>query len=173
MPKVVTGASTNLHFSITCESCGHQYETGMVLEVGKSLLDEMNPKFDIRKKLQNKYDRMLGGDFSETQAWFKCPECEYTQSWNVAGARLVQADKVGNIVGAVPALIVAGLVFKSMTGYGFNIGMLLGPIILGSIIFVVFAWVGRKLSHSLFFRNYNPNKDRAGGGSFLPQISLQ
>jgi len=174
MAKVVTGASIPVSFSITCESCGHKYEGKMVLEVGKNLLDEMNPKFDIRKKLQIKYDQMLGGDFSEMKTSFKCPECGYTQSWNVVGTQREQAENTGNIIGAVPALAVAVLVFTQMMGNGFNIGMLLGPVILASFVFVAFQWLGRKLSFAFVFSNIDPNKEYEKAGERIqPVISLQ
>jgi len=174
MAKVVTGASIPVSFSITCESCVHKYEGKMVLEIGKNLLDEMNPNFDVKKKLQNKYDQMLGGNFSEMKTSFKCPECGYTQSWNVVGSQREQAENTDNIIGAVPALAVAVLVFTQMMGNGFNIGMLLGPVILASFVFVAFQWLGRKLSFAFVFSNIDPNKEYEKAGERIqPVISLQ
>lgn len=156
MPKVETGASTSMNIDITCESCGKSYNATCPIEVSKTLLDEFNPRFDIREKLQQQISAIQAGRLDGIRTWHKCPQCDWTQSWNLNGARWTLAGKAGLAIGAVPAVLVLIATIR-MISADFNLGLLLVPIITTGLTWGIALWMAERLAF-MVLKNYDPNR---------------
>lgn len=164
MPRVVVASSTKVNISITCESCGHQYQRETVIGAEQTPIIDDLTGLDPKTKLQKKINRLFNNDFSVLPG-LKCPECGYIQSWNILGQQREASDSIAGIA----ALIIGGIIFIAFLSSGTNFfaALLLSLLIAGTLIFIF-----KPIFFPIVKLVYDPNKGKeAGTETIYPKIS--
>jgi hypothetical protein len=104
MVKVETERSIDLQVGVTCESCGHNYQGATRITASTNPLSGLRG-FSNQERIQKKIRRIQSGDFSVLDG-MRCPECGYTQSWNIPGAQRMLASIIGGAAGLLAAIAV-------------------------------------------------------------------
>ena len=164
MPRVVVASSTKVNVSITCESCGHQYQREPVIGAEQTpIVDDLtgqNPKTKMQKKL----NKLFNNDFSVLPC-LKCPECGYTQSWNIWGCQRDMSETVTSIV----AFVIGAIVFIASLASGANFFavLLLSLLLIGTLMFIL-----KPILFPLVRLVYDPNKGKkTASETIYPKIS--
>lgn len=164
MPRVEVERSIVVTAAITCESCGHQYQSNAIVKAEQSMFDPLTGNSDLKVKLHKKLSKFNQNDFSELTNC-KCPECEYTQSWNIKGSQKEMAEKIGWILGAVIGLAV----FISLLGVNNNF---LATIILSLLSTGVVGIISKPLLFPIVQLVYNPNNNKGSATETIyPKIT--
>ena len=152
MPKVIVSSSAKVNVSITCESCGHQYQRETVIGAEQTpIVDDLtgaNPKTKLQKKLSKLYNN----DFSVLPC-LKCPECGYTQSWNIRGCQRDMSENITSIVSVILGVIILIAFLTSKTN--FFAALLLSLLIIGTLMFIL-----KPILFPLVRLVYDPNKGK-------------
>lgn len=153
MPRVEVECSTTVNVAITCESCGHQYQRKTVVSAEQQpLLDPLTGNSDLRVKLQKKLSKFNQNDFSELPN-FKCPECGYTQSWNIKGSQKEIAENAGWILAGVIGLAI--FITSLINGTNFLAILLLSLLLVGLL-----GKIFKLILVPLVSLVHNPNKNK-------------
>jgi len=162
MPKVEVERNISVNVDITCESCGHQYQSKAVVRAEQSIWDPFTGNQDLRVKLQRKLAKFNVHDYSELSS-LKCPNCGYIQSWNIIGSQKEMAQTVATTIG-----VIAGIpAFISMVK-----GSFFGAIIIFGLTAGVVMMAGRVLLTPIMKLVYHPNrKKEAAAEPIFPTIT--
>lgn len=147
MPRVETERYIAVNVGITCESCGHAYQSKTTISAEQSMFDPFTGNSDLRVKLSKKLAKFNVHDYSDIPQ-MKCPQCGHTQSWNVRGSQKEMAEKVALILG-----IIAGVpLFINMVKDSF-----FGALILSLLTMGVVMMIGKVVLFPIVMLVYNPN----------------
>ena len=147
MPRVEVESYIAVNVGITCESCGHAYQSKATISAEQSMFDPLTGNSDLRVKLSKKLAKFNVNDYSDLPQ-LKCPQCGYTQSWNIRGSQKEMAEKVALILG-----VIAGVpLFITMVKDSF-----FGALILSLLTMGVVMMIAKVLLFPLVRLIYNPN----------------
>ena len=164
MPRVEVERSIIVNAAITCESCGHQYQSKAIIKAEQSMFDPLTGNADLRIKLQKKLTKFNQNDYSELPNC-KCPACGYTQSWNIKGSLKEAAENTGAILGG---LIGLGIFISNLI----NRNNFLASIILSLLLAGVIAIISKPLLLPFIQLVYNPNRNKeTAGKTIYPTIT--
>lgn len=159
MPRVEVALNTNVAFSIECEACGHAYQAVEFLEVRKNLIDDLLNR-DLKTKFNNILSNIRAHNYNDLQNNMKCPQCGYTQSWNIPASINGVADKIGSVIGlAVGGL--SAISYLIQTGFRDRIlGTLFIALLIFSFSYYFIYLILKFISRPIVKQFYNPNKDK-------------
>jgi hypothetical protein len=164
MPRVEVERSTKINVSITCESCGHQYQREAVIGAEQTPIVDDLTGATPKTKLQKKLNQLYSNDFSVLPC-LKCPECGYVQSWNTIGCKRDVSENIATFaaVGIGIVIFIAFLTSKT----NFFAALLLSLLIAGVLMFIF-----KPIVFLIVKAVYDPNRGKeTAAKSIYPKFS--
>jgi predicted nucleic-acid-binding Zn-ribbon protein len=162
MPRVEVERYISVNVGITCESCGHTYQSQATISAEQSMFDPFTGNSDLRVKLSKKLAKFNVNDYSDLPQ-LKCPQCGHTQSWNICGSQKEMAEKVA----LIPGLIAAVPLFITIVSNNFFAALILSLLIMGVVIMIA-----KVLLFPLVRLIYKPNgRKETPENSIFPSIT--